>query len=49
MREAIVRPLFLRLHRLHAASEIDDGEAAMPQTDMAGRRKCRTHPDRGAP
>src|SRR5580704_7895605 len=29
-------PLFLRLHRLHAASEIDDGEAAMPQTDMPG-------------
>src|ERR1700726_3316945 len=29
-------PLFLRLHWLHAASEIDDGEAAMPQTDKPG-------------
>src|ERR1700730_18990112 len=29
-------PLFLRLPRLRTPREVDDGEAAMPQTDMAG-------------
>src|SRR5262245_25409885 len=27
-------PLFFGLHRLHAAGEVDDGEAAMPKADM---------------
>src|SRR6516225_2608561 len=27
-------PLFFGLHRLHAADEVDDGEAAMPKADM---------------
>ena len=34
MREAQVRRVFLCLHRLRAAGEIDDGELTMPKADM---------------